>query len=763
MGDNEMREPETEGIEKKEVSDGIEITEDTEVSAVAEPDVEVGGAYGSAENSEQAVSAGIDADAAEGNAAESTAVEDDTVKENVTEEGAAGEGSSEGDRAGEGSAEEAGESISEEAGADESSSEDALEERKRTPFSVSKKKLILGTAAAVVLVAAAGAGFYTYEAQQYKRAFFPNTVVNGVDVSGKTIEQVKELVSEDVENYVLNISGRGGLTDTITNDEIELHMVFDNSLDRYLAAQKPMEWWKHRSTVANYQVNTALSLDEQLLSDRIDGLVFFDESRIQPPQDAYLSDYIVGEGYKVVPEEQGNKADKAAVSAAVAEAIQGLKPELALEKLDVYDKPEITLDDADLNAQAESLNKFVKSVITYQFGSQEEVLNGDTIVNWMITGEDGVVTIDPEQVSAYVAGLAEKYNTAGKPKALKTTSGEVVTISKGTYGWKIDQKKEADQLYELVMAGESQTREPVYSQTANSRGDNDYGNTYVEVNLSAQHLYYYKDGKLVIESDFVSGNHSRGYDTPSGAYFVAYKQRNRVLRGERRPDGSYEYESPVSYWMPFNGGIGLHDATWRGAFGGKIYLTNGSHGCVNLPKSVAKTIYENIAAGTPVLCYQTGGSSGTAAASAGSSGSKTTSAAKPAAATVKPAAPSAPTAAQPAVPETAAPAPQTVPEETSGAEAGPGVSAGEPGPGAESQAPAGPGEVGNVPDEGSQEVGPGVSNGGGSAPAPEMPAPESAPAPEPTPVSEPTPAPAAPAPEAPAPGVEAQAPAGPGQ
>ena len=98
----------------------------------------------------------------------------------------------------------------------------------------------------------------------------------------------------------------------------------------------------------------------------------------------------------------------------------------------------------------------------------------------------------------------------------------------------------------------------------------------------------------------MSGNAAKGWSTPAGAYSITYKQRNATLKGQG-------YATPVSYWMPFNGGIGLHDANWRKTFGGTIYKTNGSHGCVNLPPAVAKTIYENISAGDPVLCYHLDG------------------------------------------------------------------------------------------------------------------------------------------------------------
>jgi lipoprotein-anchoring transpeptidase ErfK/SrfK/predicted nucleic-acid-binding protein len=208
--------------------------------------------------------------------------------------------------------------------------------------------------------------------------------------------------------------------------------------------------------------------------------------------------------------------------------------------------------------------------------------------------------VDEEAVLEYVKSLAGKYNTAYKAKEFETSYGQTITISNGFYGWKINNDEEVAQILDDLAGGTSVTREPVYSQTANSHSDKDWGNSYVEINLTAQHLYMYKDGKLVIESDFVSGSVAGNHNTHTGAFAVTYKTLNAVLRG---PD----YETPVTYWMPFNGDEGMHDATWRSKFGGNIYKTNGSHGCINLPKSVAKTIYENIEKGYPVFVYNLAG------------------------------------------------------------------------------------------------------------------------------------------------------------
>ena len=92
--------------------------------------------------------------------------------------------------------------------------------------------------------------------------------------------------------------------------------------------------------------------------------------------------------------------------------------------------------------------------------------------------------------------------------------------------------------------------------------------------------------------------------TPNGTYYIYNKERNRVLRGTKQPNGKYEYESPVSYWMPFNKGIGLHDASWRSTFGGNIYINSGSHGCINLPTGFAGSLYSQIYVNLPVVVYR---------------------------------------------------------------------------------------------------------------------------------------------------------------
>lgn len=569
--------------------------------------------------------------------------------------------------------------------------------RKRKPFPV--KAVVIGMVTALA-AAGAGTGLYIYTGKQYETVFFPHTVINGHDVSRKTTQEVKDLITAGIEGYTLTIQERGGKTEQITGEEIGLHSVFDGSLEEYLEAQDPMRWWQSQG--AEYEISTMIAYDEEKLEEKIKNLACFSEENAREPKDAYVSEYEPGQGFRVIPEEPGTILEQDKVALGIADAISNLKTELNLEELDAYKKAARTSEDEALQARAAELNRYVIMTVTYLFGDEREVLDGDTIAQWMFIGEDGQVSFDAEQVASYVKELASKYDTAYKEKTLKTSYGSTVTISKGFYGWRMNQGEEAKELYNVLQSGESQTREPVYTQRANSHGANDYGDTYVEINLTAQHLFFYKDGNLVVESDFVSGNHARGYDTPSGAYPLTYKQRDAVLKGAT-------YRTPVKYWMPFNGNIGMHDANWRSSFGGKIYMTNGSHGCINLPPSVAKVIFENISQGMPVLCYHLEGTD-----------NKSTSGSQPAA----PAAPAPTPAAQPEgnLPgtnpsEAGNPAqessPASLPGESMPADPGAGQPAsGESSPASENPGGAGGGESGNPGGPGGGD--PGTPAGPGS-------------------------------------------------
>lgn len=249
-----------------------------------------------------------------------------------------------------------------------------------------------------------------------------------------------------------------------------------------------------------------------------------------------------------------------------------------------------------VNVVQSQKNQFLRTAITYQFGEQKEYLGKETIENWL-TVSDNAVDIDKEQVKAYVKGLAEKYNTVGIKRDFVTSHGKKVTVSGGPYGWKINEVKEVEDIIALIQQGATELEhQPAYSQEAKVRGVNDIGSTYVEINMTEQRMWFYKEGELQVETNVVTGNIRRGNGTPEMVAYIHNRARNINLVG----DG---YVAHVNYWMKISGGIGIHDASWRSRFGGRIYKTNGSHGCINTPYKSMKTLFNSIAVGTPVVVY----------------------------------------------------------------------------------------------------------------------------------------------------------------
>lgn len=459
-----------------------------------------------------------------------------------------------------------------------------------------KKKWIILAVGIVVAVLAAvylALGFY------FRSHFWFRTMINGVDCSGKSVAEVEEVIRREIGRYAIKLQERDGGTETIKGSDIGLTPVFDGSLDKELRSRSGFAWPVSLIQTTTLEFETMVDYREELFLEAVEALECLKPENNRKPENAYISEYKTGVGYEIVPEKEGTLLDSELLKEELRKAIIGLKGSLSLEE-GFYAEPEIRSDNPELTALLKNMNTCVSASIIYEFGGATEVLDGEDIHTWLSVTDENEIVIDEEQAAGYVKELAEKYDTASKARSFTTSYGPTVTLYTNAYGWRIDQGAETEKLLADIREGNKISREPAYKQTARSRGSQDHGGTYVEINLTAQHLYFYKNGGLVVESDFVSGNLAKGWDTPSGAFGLTYKQRDAVLRGE-------DYRTPVDFWMPFNGGIGLHDATWRSDFGGSYYKTSGSHGCINLPYGVAKTIFENIESGDAVFVYELSG------------------------------------------------------------------------------------------------------------------------------------------------------------
>ena len=467
----------------------------------------------------------------------------------------------------------------------------------------------------MLMIIVLGGCAYAAASYYFADRFFEGTWINGVNCSQMTAAEVENLFKQKFENYTIEVSARDQAPQMISGADISYQYLSTGEVLKLLKQQKPYEWVKGFMETRSYTTQENVTYEQKSytvsentgynrtqLQEQLKTLSCAQAENQTEPENAYVA-YQNGQ-FVIVPETVGSKLNiKEAYKVLNAAVDAGQTSVNFSDTPEAYVNADVTQDDPALQSALEACNNYTKASITYTFGSQTTTLNGDTIKDWLQFDEKGQLIWDDnsfqQHVADYVAQLAATYDTVGTEREFQTTSGRTVYVSSSVYGWKIDQAAEAAQLSQEIQSGTQTTREPVYSQTANSYGVNDLGDTYIEVDLSEQHMYYYQNGSDIFESDFVSGNMSYAdRQTHAGIFTLYYKKSPDVLRGTMKADGTYEYESEVQYWMPFDGGIGFHDASWR-----DIYLTGGSHGCINLPPDNAAVLYDIIQYGVPIVCF----------------------------------------------------------------------------------------------------------------------------------------------------------------
>lgn len=500
--------------------------------------------------------------------------------------------------------------LEEEAGADsvilteikdnsvsEKTPEKAVEGNKMTNRKTKKKKHIaiwlLTGSVAIILLAYFGIALY------FQSHFLPNTTINDMDCSYLSSEKTAERLYLKNMEYSLTVTGRDAETvGVIHADDIDMTIVdAQENVNKLLEQQSVLGWALAFRDHQNFDLLYVVDFNKQKAEELITGWEALQVSKARQPKDAYIGEYNEQlKGYEIVPEVEGTLLNKDKVKENVMNSLQTQEVTLDLEEANCYVSAEITSNNAKLLQKLDKLNKWTGTRITYDWNGEKIALDGDTIHEWILD-EGNAISLDEEAIAQFVADHAKENDTYGKKRKFTTSLGIELTLPSGAYGWKTNKAAETEALIELIKKGEVCDREPEYSSKGYQKGSNDIGSTYVECDLTNQHLYLYQEGELTLETDFVSGNMSVSRNvTPPGVFGLTYKTRNAVLRGE-------DYETPVKYWMPFNGNVGMHDANWRSSFGGDIFLTSGSHGCINLPPSKAAQIYEYLTTGFPVICY----------------------------------------------------------------------------------------------------------------------------------------------------------------
>ncbi len=446
----------------------------------------------------------------------------------------------------------------------------------------------------------AGAIWQIHRIEAYgSRFFLDHTYVNGVDCSAMTVGEAAEALQKTWNEKTFLITENGKTIGEICDLDLE-YTVKDQLRKKKQLPLYRLLWRYITGEEQRITVKMEVEKPTESLSAQIDEMKFLKRRYKIRTRDAYVD--LSDREFRIVKEVQGDNVNQMRFEKAVLRCIEKGQFSLDYKESDYYAVPGVRAEDKELLEYRQYCQKWLSQKITYQFYDGNYTLTPKQI-NSMMTVEKETRTVSTKAVRRFVRKLADDHNTVGTSRTFRSAEKGNIRVSGGNFGYIIDEKAEVKKLTKNLKNGKDVRRQPEYSQRPyrSGNGNGDIGTSYVEIDLSRQKLWLFQNGRRITSCSVVTGNVADGFATPSGVYYLSYKSRDAVLRGSNK-DGS-KYETPVKYWMPFNRGIGMHDASWRSAFGGEIYRKGGSHGCINMPPASAELVYSYISPGYPVVVH----------------------------------------------------------------------------------------------------------------------------------------------------------------
>ena len=452
--------------------------------------------------------------------------------------------------------------------------------------------IVLISCAAVFLAANA------LYASRYRETFIEGTFINGIDAGNLTGAEVESAIRSRVEDYSIGIVFPDGKKETISGADFGYSYEPDKGVMTLLADQNRYSWlFGKLGMSSSYTVGEGYSFDPAGLDAAVMALPEMDAATRITPQNAYIA-LGADDSLMIVPEVNGNELNADVVLAAVRTAVETGKDEIDLRNIpEAARLAEIRSDNEALQSELADLNGWLDTTVTWNmYDGTTVVLDRHTTSSWLTPKEDrsGYILDEnavAQSITDYMRGMAGKYDKVSTQATFNSTNQGQVTIETERTGHLVDESEEAVELQRILAERTSVEREPIYA--LNTPLVTSVSGTYIEVDISAQHVYFYRDGSMLLDTPCVTGLASDpSRRTPRGLFSIIEKDTSRTLRGEINPStGRPSYESFVNYWMRVYEGVGLHDAPWRSSFGGGIYQSSGSHGCINLPYSAAQTLY----------------------------------------------------------------------------------------------------------------------------------------------------------------------------
>ncbi|MFT3985498.1 MAG: L,D-transpeptidase [Lachnospiraceae bacterium] len=461
------------------------------------------------------------------------------------------------------------------------------------------KKILKITGIVLLSAFAAACIVYLVIAFYYRQTFLYGTYINGVSVKGLDVAGADALLAKEYAGYTLTLKERDGKTEMIDGEQIGFSASFTKELTNLLNHQNALLWGYYFIVPVSLELVPEFTYQEENLKEALESLTCFQLEAANLTAKLEIQKKYLG---YVLIDETTDIVETQVVNELVRQALDEGSTSVSIEECFVPYLP--TKEMQEVYGLWKKIDKVQRTNVVLEDDGLERTLNAGIIVDWIVADGDGMPVLDeagqiqlkPEMVGKFVEELSALFDTDKKDRLWKKKDGGSVWLKYAAPGYQIDQEAEIEQLTKAALTGKSEKREPIYAKEGKGRGKEEIGDTYIEIDMNAQKLYYFVDGKLRLTTDIVTGNTSRRNGTPAKICAIYAKQKNRVLRGAN-------YASFVNYWMPVSGNIGIHDATWRDEFGGEIYKTAGSHGCINLPKEKAEALYEMAEVGTPVILY----------------------------------------------------------------------------------------------------------------------------------------------------------------
>ena len=431
------------------------------------------------------------------------------------------------------------------------------------------------------------------------------TWINDIYCTGMTYNEAAEvLLKEDKSNVALDVTDIHDQVHKLQPEKIYYVVSYRDNLEEAVLAAKKSGLFNEQHIIQNSEIH----IFEDKWQEYLDTLPLFGDSEKLKTK---RFEIIEGADGFILVDHRENTFDEQKASDVLKSAIEDKKTEINLVEEGCYFTPEFSNDDKAVIAEYEALQSFcsrMKLDITIQ-GKVYKTVDFNVLKNWILLDENGAyvydkgvsLVLDESKVKLFVGEIEEELNTYwGNPWKFVNHNGDTIEVKAGNLGRVLKTYELEDALLKAFRERTHGAYELTFMFYPKSAEEVDYGagvgDSYVEVDTLEQHVYLYLNGVCVMDSPCVTGNVSWDMETPKGVFYIEYKQRNRTLRG---PD----YATPVSYWMHFYDHCGFHDAGWRKKFGEDIYLTDGSHGCVNMPPAKAKELYNHVYKGMPVVIY----------------------------------------------------------------------------------------------------------------------------------------------------------------